>query len=191
MMGKVIKNSVLMVMLMTILLGIGYPLAVTGISQLVFPYQANGSIIYHNGKAVGSELIGQNFNGPGYFQGRPSAAGDGYDAAASSGTNLGPSNPALFKSIAEREKTVRSMNHLTSQRIPADLLTASASGLDPHISPEAACLQAERIAASRNVSLEKVNAIVQKYIEPRQFSLLGEPRVNVLQLNLALDQEFK
>lgn len=190
-MGKVIKNSILMVLLMTFLLGMIYPIFVTGISQLFFPYQANGSIIYRNGKAVGSELIGQIFKGPQYFQGRPSAAGKGYDAAASAGTNLGPTNPDLLKNIAEREKNIRRLNHLTSQRVPADLLTASASGLDPHISPDAAYLQAERIAASRNVSLEKVNLMVKKHIEARQFGILGEPRVNVLQLNLALDQELK
>lgn len=181
-----------MVLLMTVILGVIYPLLVTGIAQLVFPRQANGSIVYHNDRTVGSELIGQSFNTPKYFHGRPSAAGDGYDAAASAGSNLGPSNPDLFKRIVEQEKKIRTENSLAqNQKIPVDLLTASASGLDPHISPEAAYLQAERVAASRKVSLEKVNAIVEKHIEKRQYGILGEPRVNVLQLNLALDQELR
>ncbi len=188
-MSKVFKNSVLMILLMTIILGIIYPLLVTGIAQLVFPRQANGSVIYNHDRAVGSELIGQTFSGPQYFHGRPSAAGKGYDAAASAGSNLGPSNPELFKRIAEQEKKIRTENNLAQdQKLPIDLLTSSASGLDPHISPEAAFLQAERVASSRKVSVEIVNAILEKNIEKRQFGLLGEPRVNVLRLNLALDK---
>jgi len=191
-MSKVIKNSVLMILLMTVILGIIYPLLVTGIAQVVFPRQANGSIIYNDDRAVGSALIGQIFSGPKYFHGRPSAAGAGYDAGASAGSNLGPSNPELFKRITEQENKIRTENSLAQgQKIPIDLLTASASGLDPHISPEAAYLQAERVAGSRKVSVEKVNAILEKHIEKRQFGLLGEPRVNVLQLNLALDQEIR
>ncbi len=191
-MSKVMKNSVLMILLMTVILGIIYPLLVTGIAQVVFPRQANGSIIYNNDKAVGSALIGQTFSGPQYFHGRPSAAGAGYDAAASAGSNLGPSNPELLKRIIEQENKIRTENHLAqSQKIPVDLLTASASGLDPHISPEAAYLQAERVAGSRKISVEKVNAILEKHIEKRQFGLLGEPRVNVLQLNIALDQDVR
>lgn len=181
-----------MILIMTVILGIIYPLLVTGVAQVVFPRQANGSIIYHDDRAVGSELIGQNFNGPKYFHGRPSAAGNGYDAAASAGSNLGPTNPELVKRVVEQGKKIRIENNLSQdQKIPVDLLTASASGLDPHISPEAAYLQAERVAVGRKVSLEKVNAIVEKHIEKRQFGFLGEPRVNVLQLNLALDRELR
>jgi len=181
-----------MILIMTVILGLIYPLLVTGVAQVVFPRQANGSIIYHGDRAVGAELIGQTFDGPKYFHGRPSAAGKGYDAAASAGSNLGPTNPELVKRVVEQGKKIRIENNLSQdQKIPADLLTASASGLDPHISPEAAYLQAGRVAAVRKVSLEKVNAIVEKHIEKRQFGFLGEPRVNVLQLNLALDRELR
>lgn len=191
-MSKVIKNSVLMLLLMTVILGLVYPLLVTGIAQLVFPRQANGSIIYQSGRAVGSALIGQTFSGPKYFHGRPSAAGEGYDAAASAGSNLGPSNPELLKRITQQERIIRAENNLTQdQKIPIDMITVSASGLDPHISPEAAYLQAERVASSRDLSVERVNAVLVKHIEKRQFGVLGEPRVNVLQLNLAMDQEFR
>lgn len=191
-MSKVIKNSFLMIVIMTLLLGIIYPLLVTGIAQLLFPRQANGSIIYHKGKAVGSELIGQPFSRPGYFHGRPSAAGGGYDAAASSGSNLGPTNPELLYRIAQQEKMVRSENKLAeNQKIPADILTASGSGLDPHISPQAAYLQCERVAAARKVPGDKVKAVLVKQIESREYGILGEPRVNVLQLNLALDKEIR
>ncbi|MDD3898192.1 MAG: potassium-transporting ATPase subunit KdpC [Syntrophomonadaceae bacterium] len=189
-MSKTIKNSVLMIVIMTVLLGIIYPLLVTGIAQLIFPCQANGSIFYHKGKAVGSELIGQSFNSPKYFHGRPSAAGEGYDASASAGSNLGSTNPELLHRIVEQEKKVRSENKLAEgQKIPADLLTASGSGLDPHISPEAAYLQCERVAAARKVPVEKIKALLAKHVEKREFGVLGEPRVNVLQLNLALDKE--
>ncbi|MGS0764174.1 potassium-transporting ATPase subunit KdpC [Syntrophomonas curvata] len=191
-MSKVIKNSFLMIVIMTLLLGIIYPLLVTGIAQMLFPRQANGSIIYHKGKAVGSELIGQPFSRPGYFHGRPSAAGGGYDAAASSGSNLGPTNPELLYRIAQQEKMVRSENKLAeNQKIPADILTASGSGLDPHISPQAAYLQCERVAAARKVPGDKVKAVLVKQIESREYGILGEPRVNVLQLNLALDKEIR
>lgn len=189
-MTRKILTAVLMLVVMTVLTGIIYPLATTGLARVLFPYQAGGSLAYRDGRPVGSSLIGQKFTGPGYFHGRPSAAGpDGYDAAASSGSNLGPTNAKLVAAIAQRLETVRAENGLPAGTpVPADLVTASASGLDPDISPAAAYLQVPRVARARNLPEEQVRALVTKNITGRQFGLLGEPRVNVLQLNLELDK---
>lgn len=186
---KSMGKGLILFLALTLLTGIAYPLAVTGLAQLIFPRQADGSLVYQNGQAVGSKLIGQNFSGPEYFQGRPSAAGpNGYDATASGGSNLGPTNPRLLSLIAQRVKTVRQENNLPAGTpIPGDLVMASASGLDPDISPEAALLQVARVAAARNLPEQEVRALVEKQIQSRELGVLGEPRVNVLQLNLALE----
>lgn len=188
-MWKQISKAAISLITLTILLGIVYPLAVTGIARLVFPHQANGSLIYNNGQVVGSSLIGQNFSAPGYFQGRPSAAGaDGYDATSSGGSNLGPTNKKLLDSIAERADKIRIDNGLPAGTlIPADLVTASGSGLDPHISPASALLQVRRVAEARNLPEQQIKDLVESHVENRELRFLGEPRVNVLQLNLALD----
>ena len=171
-------------LLMTLVTGVLYPAIVTGTAQLLFHKAANGSLIERDGKLVGSELIGQNFGGEGYFHPRPSSAGkDGYDAAASSGSNLGVSTKALNETIAQR---VEALRH-DDQAVPADLAMASASGLDPHLSPAAAAYQVDRVAAARKLPREHVEALVTQYTEGRQFGFLGEPRVNVLALNLELD----
>jgi K+-transporting ATPase ATPase C chain len=173
---------------MTILLGVVYPLLITGICQIIFPRAANGSLITAGDRIVGSELIGQNFLRPEYFHPRPSAAGkDGYDAAASSGSNLGPTNGKLIGRVKASIEAFRKENPDYRGPIPADMLTASASGLDPHISPDSARAQAARVAQARDVSLEQVNELIAEYTEGRTFELLGEPRVNVLRLNLAMD----
>jgi len=188
-MFKQITKAATILITFTILLGIVYPLAVTGISLLLFPQQANGSLIYKDDQVVGSYLIGQNFSAPIFFHGRPSAAGaDGYDATSSSGSNLGPTNKKLIDSVAERVEKVRSDNGLPADAlIPADLVTASGSGLDPHISPGSAFLQVERVARIRNLPEKQVRDLVEKNTENRELGILGEPRVNVLKLNLALD----
>lgn len=179
-----------MLVVMTVLLGVFYPLAVTGLAQVFFPRQAGGSLIERDGQPVGSALIGQKFTGPGYFHGRPSTAGkDGYDAVASGGSNLGPTNKELLAAVAQRVAEVRSANDLPAGAgVPADLVTASASGLDPDISPEAAYLQVPRVARARNLPEDKVRSLVARNITAKQFGILGEPRVNVLKLNLELDK---
>jgi K+-transporting ATPase ATPase C chain len=168
------------------LLGIIYPLAVTGIALLLFPDKAQGSLIREDGRMIGSKLIGQPFSGPGYFHSRPSAAGAGYDAAASGGTNLGPTSRKLFEEqVKERADRLRASN--PEAEIPADLVTSSASGLDPHITPAAARFQLPRVARERGLSEDEVWRMVLGHTEDRQLGFLGEPRVNVLELNLALD----
>lgn len=186
---KEISASLRMLLAMTVALGLIYPLAMTAFAQVVFPSQANGSLIYDNGRVIGSKLIGQNFSGDVYFQGRPSNAGDGYDAANSSGSNLGPTSKALIDSIAERAVAVREANGLDKNaKVPSDLVTASGSGLDPHITPDAAALQIERVARARGLSEEMVKTAVAKNTESPQAGFLGDQRVNVLMLNLELDQ---
>ncbi|MGC7870870.1 potassium-transporting ATPase subunit KdpC [Desulfosporosinus sp. SYSU MS00001] len=178
-----------MLLVMIVLTGIAYPLVVTGLAQLLFPHQANGSLAYKNGQVVGSQLIGQNFTDLKYFQPRPSAAGkDGYDATASGGSNLGPTNKDFLNSVAERANTIRQQNGLSSnQAVPSDLVTASASGLDPDLTPEGAMIQVPRIAKLRDLPVETVENLVRQDTTPRQLGIFGEPRVNVLRLNLGLD----
>jgi len=175
---------------MTLLLGVAYPLALTGICQIFFPHQANGSLITTGGRVIGSELIGQNFSRPEYFHSRPSAAGNGYDATSSGGSNYGPTNQNLVDRVKASVEAFRKENPDYPGPIPADLLTASASGLDPHISPDAARAQAARIAKARGLSVDQVDGLITRLTETPELELLGEFRVNVLKLNLALDHEF-
>jgi len=190
-MKKHIVTSILYTVITAVLLGVVYPLVVTGAARALFPKQADGQLIERNGVVVGSRLIGQGFSGPGYFWSRPSAAGSGYDAANSSGSNLGPTNKDLVARVAG---TVEALNpkgangNRAKGAVPVDLATASGSGLDPDISPAAAFYQVGRVAAERQVSEDAVRALVTAHVTPRQFGLLGEPRVNVLELNLDLDR---
>ena len=185
-MKKNLLISIWFTLVTTVLLGIAYPLAVTGLAQLMFPKQANGQLIVQGGKLVGSHIIGQPFTQPGYFYSRPSAAGAaGYDPTASSGSNLGPTNKMLIDRVSGSVKTLQPTNPNTP--IPADLVTTSGSGLDPDISPAAADFQIPRVAHERGLSEQDVRALVQKHTEGRQFGFLGEPRVHVLDLNLELD----
>ncbi|MDP9049707.1 MAG: potassium-transporting ATPase subunit KdpC [Acidobacteriota bacterium] len=186
-MKKHIVTAVLYTLITAVALGIGYPLVVTGLAKVLFPKQANGSLIYRaDGTLVGSRLIGQPFDGPGYFWSRPSAAGTGYDASASSGSNYAPTNAALATRVAATVSTLNPKG--TNAPVPIDLATASASGLDPDISPAAAEYQVARVAAERKMSEDQVRTLVESHVTPRQFGLLGEPRVNVLELNLDLDK---
>jgi K+-transporting ATPase ATPase C chain len=176
---------------LTILLGVGYPLAVTGISQLVFPHQANGSLIVKGNQVIGSELIGQNFTMPEYFQPRPSAAGsDGYDPTASGGFNYGPTNQKLIDRVKASVDKFNKENPDYHGPIPADLLTGSGSGLDPDISPASAQAQAFRVAKARGVPADQITQLVAQYTKSPDLGLLGEPRVNVLKLNLALNDQY-
>ncbi|HEY5117951.1 MAG TPA: potassium-transporting ATPase subunit KdpC [Anaerolineales bacterium] len=183
-----LRPAVLILILFTLITGFLYPLAVTGIAQLVFPHQANGSLIVRNGKVTGSSMIGQSFDDPKYFWGRLSAtSGFPYNAAASSGSNLGPLNPALIAAVQARISALHAADPGNAQPIPVDLVTASGSGLDPDISIAAALYQVPRVARVRGMTESAVIALVNEYTEGRQLGFLGEPRVNVLQLNLALD----
>lgn len=188
-MRGLVRNAVSMLLVMTVITGIAYPLLATGMAQLLFPHQANGSLIEKNGKPIGSELIGQYFDDPKYFWGRPSATTPKpYNGAASNGSNLGPSNPALRDVVQQRIEALRKADPGNTAPVPVDLVTASASGLDPEISPAAAQYQLARVARVRHLRVEQVQALVAKFTEGRQLGVLGEPRVNVLQLNLALDK---
>jgi len=185
-MKKHFVTAILMTVVTTVLLGIIYPFVVTGLAQLIFPRQANGSLLTANGKLIGSHLIGQPFSSPGYFRSRPSAAGNaGYDAGNSSGSNLGPTNKMLIDRMNADIQKAQAENPGTP--VPMDLVTTSGSGLDPHISPEAADFQVPRVAHERNMSETDVRTLIANHTEGRQLGFLGEPRVNVLELNLDLD----
>jgi K+-transporting ATPase ATPase C chain len=176
---------------MTLVLGVLYPLGMTGIAQILFPHQANGSLIPSGDKIIGSELIAQNFTKPEYFHPRPSAAGnDGFDATNSGGSNFGPTNQKLIDRTKASIEAFRKENPDTSGPLPADLVTASASGLDPHLSPDSAKAQAARVARARGVSVDQVNQLIAQFTEGPDLGLLGEPRVNVLKLNLAMERAF-
>jgi len=185
-MRRQLRYAVGFVVLLTVLTGVIYPLTVTGIAQALFHHQANGSLVSDNGEAIGSELIGQSFSDPRYFWGRLSATE--YDAAASSGSNYGPTNPALMEAVQARIDALKVVDPDNQEPIPVDLVTASGSGLDPHISIAAAQYQVPRVARYRGLSEDQVSALVGRFTEGRQFGILGEPRVNVLELNLALDE---
>jgi len=198
---KTLRPAIVMILAMTVLTGLVYPLAMTGVSQLVFPHQANGSLIQKDGKVIGSELIGQNFVAPGYFHGRPSATTDTdpndatksvpapYNAANSSGSNAGPTSKGLVERVQGDVEKLKAEN--PGVRIPADLVTTSASGLDPDISPEAAMFQVPRVAKERKLDEAQLRRLVELVTEPRFLGLIGEPRVNVLKLNMALDASQK
>ena len=188
---KLIVRSTLYVVVLTVLLGGAYPAAVWGVSHLFWKDKAEGSFVTSDGRVVGSELIGQGFRSPKYLHSRPSAAGkDGYDATASQGTNLGPTSADLAKAIAASVAAAREDRPRDPRPVPADLVTTSASGIDPHLSPDAAFWQAARIAKARGVSEEKVAEVIRRHVEPRTLGILGEPRVNVLLTNLDLDRAF-
>ena len=187
-MGTQIRASIIMLVILTVITGLIYPLAVTGLAQVLFPQQANGSLIMKNGQPIGSTLIGQPFDDPKYFWGRLSATGPvPYNAAASSGSNLGPTNPALITEVQGRIDALKAADPANTQPIPVDLVTSSGSGLDPNISPAAADYQVARVAKARGLDESVVRQLVAQHTVGRDLGILGEPRVNVLELNLALD----
>ena len=187
-MSRLIRNSLMMLLLMTLVTGVAYPLLVTGLAQLVFPGQANGSLIMRDGKPIGSALIGQSFTEPKYFWGRPSATSPQADnGTGSGGSNLGPTNPALTDAVKQRIAALQSADPDNRAPVPVDLVTSSGSGLDPEISPAAAQYQLARVAKARGLSDAQLSLLVAQATSGRELGLLGEPRVNVLQLNLALD----
>jgi potassium-transporting ATPase KdpC subunit len=182
------RPAIVSIAIFTLLTGVLYPMVITGIAQVIFPRQANGSLIVQNGQVVGSELIGQPFNDPRYFWDRPSATSPfPYNAAASAGSNLGPTNPTLLEEVRARIAALKAVDPTKYSPIPVDLITASGSGLDPNISVAAALYQVPRVAKARGLSEEVVRALVDRFTEGPQFGVLGEPRINVLELNLALD----
>jgi|SRR5580658_16195 K+-transporting ATPase ATPase C chain len=186
---RLIRPAVSLLALMTVLLGIVYPLVITGLAQVAFPHQADGSLIHQNGKLIGSELIGQSFSDPKYFWGRPSATTpQPYNGVASTGSNLGPLNPALLDAVKANAKGLHDADPDNRQSIPVDLVTASASGLDPDISPAAALYQAARVARARDLAPASLETLIKMHERGRLFGLFGEPRINVLELNLALDR---
>jgi K+-transporting ATPase ATPase C chain len=190
MIRKQLRPAVVLTFVLIVLTGLIYPGIVTAIAQLIFPRQARGSLVVQNGQPVGSRLIGQKFSEPWYFHPRPSAAGDGYDATASGGTNKGPTDRKLADTLVAGAITQAESDGASRGNIPADMVTSSASGLDPHISPASAFMQVARVAAARGVDSSQVRDLALHYVESRQFGFLGEPRVNVLALNLALDNAF-
>lgn len=190
-MWKQMLPGLRMTLLMTLLTGLVYPGAVTGLCQFLFPQQANGSLIVRNGKVTGSALIGQNFTRPEYFQPRPSAAGsDGYDASASGGSNLGPTSGKLVDRTKDSVEKLRAQNPGYAAPLPSDIATASASGLDPHLSPASVAVQIARVAKARGATAHDLEQFVNRFVEERDLGVLGEPRVNVLRLNLALDEKY-
>lgn len=186
-MVALLRQTIVVFLVLSLVTGVAYPLLVTGAAQLIFSHQANGSLIEAGGRVVGSELIGQQFDDAKYFWPRPSATSPGYNAAASTGSNYGPTNTAQLDAVRGRTDAVRKTHPTQHGPVPVDLVTASGSGLDPHISPAAAEYQVNRVAQARGIDAQRVRDLVLRHIEARAFGVLGEPRVNVLQLNLALD----